>query len=65
MIIKINDIEVESNACEKLLGKKIDSKLNFKDHLDGVIKKASRKVNVLSHITHCVKSVSIRCNSGP
>ena len=49
--IKIDDIEAESSDCEKLLGIKTDSKRNFKDHLDGVIKKASRKVNVLSRIT--------------
>ena len=48
---KIDDIEVESNDCQKLLGIKIDSKLNFTDHLDGVIKKASRKVIVLYRIT--------------
>ena len=49
--IKIDDIEVESSHCEKLLSIKMDSKLNFKDHEDGVIKKASRKVNILSCIT--------------
>ena len=30
---------------------KIDTKLNFNDHLDGVTKKATQKVNVLSCIT--------------
>ena len=49
--IKMDDIEFESSDCEKQLGIKIDSKLNFKDHLYGLIKKASRKVNVLSCIT--------------
>ena len=29
----------------------IDSELNFREHLGGIIKKASRKVNVLSRIT--------------
>ena len=36
--IKIDDIEFESSDCEKLLGIKTDSKLNFKDNLDRVIK---------------------------
>ena len=36
---------------EKLLGIKIDTKLNFNDHLDGVIKKATQNLNVLSCIT--------------
>ena len=49
--IKIDDIEVASSDCEKLLRIKIDSKLKFKDQLDEVIKTASQKVNVLSRIT--------------
>ena len=36
--IKIDDIEVASSDCEKLLRIKIDSKLKFKDQLDEVIK---------------------------
>ena len=32
----------------------IDSKLNFKEHLDGIIKNASRKINVLSRIVPCM-----------
>ena len=47
MNIKIDNLEIESSDCEKLLGIKIDSKLKFKDHLDGVFKTASRKVNAL------------------
>ena len=35
----------------KLLGIKVDSRLNFSEHLDGIIKKASRKINALSRIT--------------
>ena len=49
--IKIDDIEIESSDYKKLLGIKINSKLTFKKHLDGVIKKATRKVNVLFRIT--------------
>ena len=49
--MKINNIEIEITSSEKLLGIIIDSKLNFKEHLGGIIKKASRKVNVLSRIT--------------
>lgn len=51
MNIKFDDVEVESSGFEKLIGIKINSKFSFKDHLDGVIKKASRKVNVLSRKT--------------
>ena len=46
--MKLDNIEIENSNCERLLGVKIDSKLNFKEHLDGIIKKASRKINALS-----------------
>ena len=48
--MKLDNIEIENSNCERLLGVKIDSKLNFKEHLDGIIKKASRKINALSRI---------------
>ena len=38
-------------SCEKLLRIKVDSRLNFNEHLDGIIKKASRLINALSRIT--------------
>ena len=37
--MKLDNIEIENSKCERLLGVKIDSKLNFKEHLDGIIKK--------------------------
>ena len=43
--------DIKNNNCEKLLVIKLDSRLNFNEHLDGIIKKASRKVNELSRIT--------------
>ena len=46
--MKINSIEVENSHCEKLLGVKVIRELKFKEHLEGIIKKASKKVNVLS-----------------
>ena len=49
--MKLDNIEIENSNCERLLGVKIDSKLNFKEHLDQIIKKASRKVNALTRIT--------------
>ena len=48
--MKLDNIEIENSNCKRLLGVKIDSKLNFKEHLDGIIKKASRKINALSRI---------------
>ena len=47
----MDNIEIENSNCERrLLGVQIDSKLNFKEYLDGLIKKASRKINALSRI---------------
>ena len=48
--MKLDNIEIENSYCERLLGIKIDSKLNFKEHLNGITKKASRKINALSRI---------------
>ena len=49
--MKIVNIELENTLSKKLLGMIINSKLNFKEHLEGTIKRSSRKVNVLSRIT--------------
>ena len=48
--MKLDNIEIRNSNCERLLGVKIDSKHNFKKHLDGIIKKAIRKVNAFSRI---------------
>ena len=48
--LKIEDINIENRTCEKLLGVKVDNKLNFNEHLDGIIKKANRKISALSGI---------------
>ena len=48
--MKLNNTEIESSNCERLLRVKIDSELNFKELLHGIIKRASRKINDLSRI---------------
>ena len=48
--MKLDNIEIENSNRERLLGVKIDSKLNFKEHLDGIIKEASRKYSALPRI---------------
>ena len=50
IILKIGKINIENSTCEKQLGVKVDNKLNFNEHLDGIIKKAGRKVSALSRI---------------
>ena len=48
----IGPFEIKNTNCEKLLGIKTDeSRLKFNVHLDGIIKKASCKINALSKIT--------------
>ena len=42
--------EIKNTICEKLLGIKADRRLNFCEHFDGIIKKSSRKINVLPRI---------------
>ena len=46
----IDSFEIRNTNCEKLLGIKVDSRLNFNEHLDGTIKKASRNIYALSTI---------------
>ena len=55
--MNIDDIKIENTSSEKLIGIIIDSKLNFKQHLEGIIKNFSRKMNVLSRITPYVTLV--------
>ena len=47
----IGPFEIKNTNCEKLLEIKVDTRLNFNEHLDGIIKKAGRKINALSRIT--------------
>ena len=44
-------LKLKTPIVKKLLGIKVDSRLNFNEHLDGIINKASRKINALSTIT--------------
>ena len=48
--LKVGNMNVENSTCEKLLGVKADNIFTFNKHLDRMIKKASRKVSVLSRI---------------
>ena len=48
--IRIWDTEIKNSEYEKLLGIKVDAKLNFNKHLNDIISNASRKVNALSRI---------------
>ena len=52
--------EIKDTNYEKLLGIKVDSILNFNEHLNDTIKEASRKINALSKITQFM-NISKRC----
>ena len=58
----IGPFEIKNTNWEKLLGIKVDSRLNFNEHyhLDGIIKKASSKINALSRITPFM-NISRKC----
>ena len=44
--------KIKNTECEKLLGIKVDCWLKFESYLDGVIEKASNKINALSRVNH-------------
>ena len=50
--ISIDNTNIKNSECEKILGIKVDGNLNFNEHLHGIIKIASRKVNALSRVVH-------------
>ena len=51
--LKIDNVTIKSNICEKLVGIKIDHKLRLNAHADNLCKKASRKIHarVTSYMT--------------
>ena len=51
MHVKICTPHIKSSCSEKLLGVKIDSDLNFEEHLRSIGKKASAKLNALARIS--------------
>ena len=50
-IINVCGAEIQSSDSEKLLGVKIESILNFKEHLSNILTKASHKISALSRVT--------------
>ena len=49
--IKIGEPTIRNSSCKELLGMKIDSQLNFNNHLEIIIKKASQTVHVFATIS--------------
>ena len=50
-IINVCGAEIQSSDSEKLLGVKIESILNFKEHLSNILTKASHKISALPRVT--------------
>ena len=49
---KIDTFNIESSNCKRLLGIKIDSKLNFDEHVSDIFSKATQKLHALSRVSH-------------
>ena len=50
VVIYLREMEIITSEYEKLLGIKVDTKLNFNEHLNDIISKAIHKVNTLSRV---------------
>ena len=50
IIISIANTEIKNSEDEKLPGIKLDTKLNFNEHVNDIISKSYRKVNALSRV---------------
>ena len=48
--IGVDEPLIKSSTCEKLLGVKIDNKLNFDTHVKGLCKKANNKLRALARV---------------
>ena len=49
--LKIDNVTIKSNICEKLLGIKIDDKLRLNAQVEDLCKKVSRKIHTLDRVT--------------
>ena len=50
--VNIGTTQITNSACEKLLGVKVNSSLNFQDHIGSTCKKAGSKLNALTSIAN-------------
>ena len=58
--ICVENYNIKSSKCEKLLGIKVGNKLNFNTHVDEIHKKAGQKLNAFSRVTPYM-DLSKRC----
>ena len=50
VIMVVVDIEIKNSEYEKLIGIKVDTKLNVNEHLNDIISKACHKINAPSRV---------------
>ena len=56
----IDGQKITGNKCVKLLGIKIDNKLDFNDHVSNIYKKASLKLHALAKVAHFMSQDKLR-----
>ena len=59
--VDICNEKLSSTCSEKLLGIKIDNKLTFEEHVEGLCKKASQKVSALATISSLMRFEQREC----
>ena len=59
-IIKIGNEEITGSTTVKLLGVTIDNKLNFKEHITNICKKANQKLHALARIAKYLDTEKLR-----
>ena len=57
MRIIIDDVEVKSTDCLKLLGVSIDNDLRFDEHINTIYKKSSQRIGVLMRLRNLIQCV--------
>ena len=57
--ISLNNIQVERTSHQKHLGIILDEKLNFKQHLDGIIPKVNKGISVIKKLRHSLPRKSL------
>ena len=52
--LNVGGIDIQTQSCIKYLGVHIDDKLSFTNHVNDVCAKASKQVNALMRLSHCL-----------
>ena len=58
--ISVDGYDIEAKKSVKLLGVKIDNKLDFNEHVSNICKKVSLKIHALARISHFINTDKLR-----